>query len=507
MVQVPPFTTTRAKLASALVAAVAAAILAWPAPAGAVEKGVMPDLTWGIRDSDFAPTQAAITDLGAKWVRLEFRWNEAEPQNNSYSATTLAEWDKAVATAQASGAKIIGMVHRSPSWASGSSNSYTRPKDPADYADFMRFVAARYKGKVAAWEIWNEENISRFWPTGPSPASYVKLLKAGYTAVKAIDPSALVVFGGVARNDYNFIEGAYANGAKGYFDVMATHPYSDQFAPDRVWYDGDYLATKTFIGYREVRRRMLLHGDDKPIWFTEMGWATCTTNPWCVSSAQQADYLTRAYCVLQQDPYVQVGIWYNLRNNHWDHDADSWETQLGLMTTRFELKPAYAAFKASGSAPCPALNLPAGSDPLDRPIEPEPAPEPTPEPTTDPAPEPSTEGEPEVVSSSVREHSRTLLRKSRLATASAATTTRRRAHKIVVFGHVKRADAGHVTVKVRRLKAGTAHVKVRSVRVHNDGSFRRVIRFRQDAHWRMRARYAGNATTYPSHSRILKFRT
>jgi hypothetical protein len=49
---------------------------------------------------------------------------------------------------------------------------------------------------------------------------------------------------------------------------------------------------------------------------------------------------------MQQDPYVEVGILYELRNNYWSGDADNWEDQLGLMTTGWSHKPAYDAFRA-----------------------------------------------------------------------------------------------------------------------------------------------------------------
>ena len=169
-----------------------------------------------------------------------------------------------------------------------------KPQNPADYADFIRFVAARYAGKVSAWEVWNEQNTRRFWPSGPSPAAYVPLLKAAYPAVKAADPNALVVFGGVSQNDYSYIEGAYAAGAKGYFDVMAVHPYPGPNAPEAVWHsERADRARRRSSGFREVRSSMLARGDDKPIWLTEFGWSTTTTEAWGVTQAQQADYLTQ----------------------------------------------------------------------------------------------------------------------------------------------------------------------------------------------------------------------
>jgi hypothetical protein len=49
---------------------------------------------------------------------------------------------------------------------------------------------------------------------------------------------------------------------------------------------------------------------------------------------------------MQQDPYVQVAILYELRNNYWANDANDWEDQLGLVNTNWSHKPAYDAFRA-----------------------------------------------------------------------------------------------------------------------------------------------------------------
>ena len=43
---------------------------------------------------------------------------------------------------------------------------------------------------------------------------------------------------------------------------------------------------------------------------------------------------------------MQVALWYSLRNNFWDNDADTGESQFGLLRTDFSAKPAYAAFRS-----------------------------------------------------------------------------------------------------------------------------------------------------------------
>ena len=46
-------------------------------------------------------------------------------------------------------------------------------------------------------------------------------------------------------------------------------------APSNLAVIGRYV----FTGYREVRATMLAHGDDKPVWMTELGWNTQSTAP------------------------------------------------------------------------------------------------------------------------------------------------------------------------------------------------------------------------------------
>lgn len=495
--------------AALLLSAVSALALA--RTARAAEKALSVDLAWGIPQSAFAPTGQAISDLGAGWVRIEFRWNEAEPSKGSYDQNTMARYDQAVATARAAGAKVLVFVNGAPRWASGSRTMMTKPQNPADYANFMRYLASRYAGRVSAWEVWNEENTSRFWSTGPNPASYVSLLKAAYPAVKQGDPNALVVFGGVSQNDYAFIEGAYAAGAKGSFDVMAVHPYPGANPPEAVWYDGGRIAATAFTGFREVRAAMLARGDDKPIWLTEFGWSTTTTSSWGVTASQQTDYLARAYRLLESYPYVASAYWYNLRNNFWQNDVDSWEHQLGLMRTDFTHKPSYDAFKSyrPGAVSPPPEPVPTPPEPA--PVSPPAAPVP---PSGDVSPTsrpPLAHTAPSPVEKTVvRRLTRTFIalkrgrsaRRARAAELGGSST-------FVISGRVAGAGGGHVEIKLSRQgsRGRWKLVRSRKVKVGKRGAFRLELGLRRSQRITVRALYGGSASAAPSRSRALAFRS
>jgi hypothetical protein len=324
-----------------------AAFLSTHDPSG--EAGLVVDLTWGPSAADAERTYAVLQESGSRWVRLGVGWDGTETAPGVYNEERLTMYDSIVSRARAAGQRVLFMVHDTPGWANGGQNVNVPPTDPDDITPFMKMLAARYYLRgVEAVEIWNEPDTSRFWEPAPDPRAYAALLRSAYAGVKAGAPEMKVVFGGTSGNDYAFISEAYAGGARGHFDIMATHPYTGSGSPDVTWRDGAGRPSEwAFTSYREIRSLMLAHGDDKPIWFTEFGWATATQGWSTVTPEVQAAYLTRAFEILRQDPYVGVAFWYNLRNNYWDHDADTSEAQFGLLTTNWTPKPSYAAFQAT----------------------------------------------------------------------------------------------------------------------------------------------------------------
>ena len=117
--------------------------------------------------------------------------------------------------------------------------------------------------------------------TARSRPQYAALLKAAYPAIKAADPAASVLVGGLVGNDFEFVERLYDNGAKGSFDGVGVHTDTACLTTDpREYYrePSGRIGRYSFTGYREVRATMLAHGDDKPVWMTELGWASTTAD-------------------------------------------------------------------------------------------------------------------------------------------------------------------------------------------------------------------------------------
>jgi hypothetical protein len=216
------------------------------------------------------------------------------------------------------------------------------PGDVSKFQQLMQAMATHFKGKIAGYELWNEENLAReAGPSNINPASYLTLLKAGYAGVKAGDPNAQVFLGalsptgnntpGVAMDDLAYLQALYAlNGgeAKNYFDVMTAHlsgfsnppdctPSTPQCSLSGGWNnDPSFFAFYRVGQYRDLMNQQGEGG--KMIWFTEFGYCSNPTPPpgyeYCssLSEDQQSRFLVQAYQMARQLDYVGAMFTWNL---------------------------------------------------------------------------------------------------------------------------------------------------------------------------------------------------
>jgi hypothetical protein len=293
---------------------------------------------WLYKDQLLAKVKAS----GSPWVRVDMGWcslEEAGP--GQYSQWYLDRLDSTVAAAQAQGLKLLINFGCTPAWAGGVGyNSW--PTNPAQVTRITLWLAQRYKGRVAAWEIWNEPDCIGGCPNG-SPEQFVKVLKAGYQGIKAGDRNATVVSGGISGNNAEWISRMYAAGARGYFDALGVHPYQDPptGAPDLPCENRIYRFTCLPL----IHDQMVRYGDSaKPIWLTEFGWTTAQTGDRPgVDDATQAAYLKQSVGLLRDyAPYVTNAFWYTLRDRD---DSTPYENEFGLLNVDGSEKAAFTALK------------------------------------------------------------------------------------------------------------------------------------------------------------------
>src|SRR5438094_3864842 len=153
---------------------------------------------WGNASTTARDLQLAAGG-GFHWVKQRFEWRNLEGKNKGNF-----EWnepDRIVDAIQQSGLKIVARVDNQPRWASSSIvwPGSGPPDNPKDWSDFLTALASRYKGRIQAYEIWNEPNLDREWGRRPPNAGeYVQLLKASYDAIKRADSNAIVITAGLS---------------------------------------------------------------------------------------------------------------------------------------------------------------------------------------------------------------------------------------------------------------------------------------------------------------------
>ncbi len=339
---------------------------------------------------------AQVQQLGMGWVKLDVRWKDIEPVQGQPNFSAL---DTAVNAFDAAGINILLTVTTAPDWARGDNPVEDGP--PADFGAFSNFMTAlvsRYAGRVDAYEIWSEQNLRREWNSSTYPISaehYVDLLSVAYQAVKALDPNAMVITGGLAPTGFNdgvnaindrvYLQDMYSNGVEAVSDAIGAHPNGWANPPDARcceptegvlthYEDETFYFLETLEDYRAI---MVRNGDgNTPIWVTRFGWGSSEglTPPndtfvfvSYTSLTEQATYIPQAYELGRELGYVGPMFLFNL-NGCQSQPSRIEFCYFSLVNPDGSLRPAYSTILAM-----PKTEAPAEASPAAAPAQPTPA--------------------------------------------------------------------------------------------------------------------------------------
>jgi hypothetical protein len=339
----------------------------WPRPRlDSPEYGMQAFLWW--HEEAARRDLQLVADAGFGWVKQNVGWRDVEGAvKGSY------DWyftDRIVEDAEGLGLNVLFRLDSEPVWAvpvKGTFSDNGPPADPQDFGDFCHALAERYRGRVQAYQVWNEPNLAREWGGwAPDAAAYVDLLRVCYIGVKTADPDALVISAGLAPTgngppdavpDMDYLIAMYEAGAAPYFDLLGVHAPGFLYPPET---DPEEVAAKhsgyDFFCFRHVERLrevMLRYGDeDKQVAVLEMGWTTDPLHPdyawFAVTPEQQADYLVRAFRYAKEhwSPWIGPMFVISIADPRWTEDEEQywWAiTEPGWPETR--LRPAYLALR------------------------------------------------------------------------------------------------------------------------------------------------------------------
>ncbi|HEX3721917.1 MAG TPA: hypothetical protein VHV31_03955 [Nitrolancea sp.] len=307
-----------------------------------------------------------VKDAGFTWVRIQIQWDQVERAKDQWDPLPI---DRLVQQYQGTNVKILASVVKPPDWALDPTGQQLLA-NYSDWEGFMHFLAERYKGKIGAWEIWNEENLASEMGGQVRLQDYANLLQAGYNGVKLADPEAIVVFGGltptgvndpkIAINDLTYLQEFYAF-KQGYytkfFDVLGMHVSATNNPPDKMYPDdpgtGDWSNDPSFYFRRaeQLHQVQVDNHDTRPDWITEFGWTTKNDAKGYEYGADntpqdQADYLVQAFQYARKNwPWATGMFVWNLNYSVVVPPTDE-KYPWAVINSDWSARPAYTALKA-----------------------------------------------------------------------------------------------------------------------------------------------------------------
>ncbi len=239
---------------------------------------------------DYQAQLQAMVGSGVQSIRAAFNWAIAQPyrsadeipaaQASEFSnvggvPTNFGLTDEIVGEAAVRRISVLPTIMYTPSWdARPNRSGVDVPKRGAPYAAYAAALVGRYGPRgsfwqahpqiprmpIRMWQIWNEPNISYYWPQ-PFARTYVPLLHLAHKAIKRADPGAQVVLGALTNFAWRALGRVYGiPGARNNFEVVSLNGFTKQ--PANV------------ILYMQYMRRAMSHEHDgrKPLLATELSW-------------------------------------------------------------------------------------------------------------------------------------------------------------------------------------------------------------------------------------------
>ena len=320
------------------------------------------------------------------WTRRNaVLWSSVKPTEGTYNWGALSGLESELQNASEKGMRVILIVRSTPQWARkiAGSGPYCGPIHPDKlpaFGSFMHELVARYSVppyNVKYWELWNEPDIdpsifgygdSIYGCWGDQSDShygggyYAEMLKAAYPQIKAADPQAQVLVGGLLLDcdprpeagcaavghssvPGKFLEGILINNGAPYFDGVSFHAYDYYFGQSGQYGNSNWQSAWNTTGSVLIAKAQFIQGllgqygvSGKFLMNTESALLCNACSNDSVFETTKAYYVAQAY---------SAAIAKGLRANIW-YSVMGWQNS-GLLNPDLSPRPAYTAFQFARS--------------------------------------------------------------------------------------------------------------------------------------------------------------
>jgi hypothetical protein len=298
---------------------------------------------------------------GVSLIRAQLLWSYVETSPGKYDWRFYDAYVEALARHNI---RFLPMIITPPKFRSTAPEGHPRtpffkPKSNADLAAFTGAAARRYGPggefwpkhpsvpylPVRSWQVWNEPNISIFWPSGPNAREYVAMLRDVSLSIRTVDPKAEIVSAGIPDSRLGiplriYVRQMLRAGARKWMNTLAVNGYS--------------TTSKGVIAHLAGVRRLLDRTRARKVrlWITEVGWASAgPAHPYNKGPVGQARRVKALFSGLQKRRRalkLRGVVYFNWQDTPPYRD-DFWGLHLGLEELGGKPKPAYFAFRSAAT--------------------------------------------------------------------------------------------------------------------------------------------------------------
>ncbi|MDR1239904.1 MAG: hypothetical protein LBK27_07305 [Treponema sp.] len=274
-----------------------------------------------------------LDEMGVVWLRETFNWNSIEREQDLWD---FSGYDELVENSAAAGKKILAILAYDVFWihADNKSRRSIGPDQLPFYLRYVEEVVRHYRGKIHAYEIWNEPNWL-FWKGNKK--DFYDLTRAAAIKIRETDPDALIVAGAFNRVPQKFIREMFRAGALENVDALSFHPY-------------DLGPRGALRLYDRFRNTLAAEGYTGDIWVTEVGYPTGGWYPTRVSENRFPGHVVKTLAGLAVRG-AKICCWYQLFNSHNREASQSSldsERYFGLAYPDYTRKKGAAAYALCG---------------------------------------------------------------------------------------------------------------------------------------------------------------
>ncbi len=281
------------------------------------------------RNSRANPSNNDLSDLGSKWLRVEF-----QTKSDFTAAKNL--YKKELQRVNAAGMKSLLIV----GYALEAGKPNSTQTDPAAWDKYfdgffkkLEEIVPLLDAQVDAWQIWNESDMPYnpgYDPGVPANIFGKKLVKAAQIIKKY--STKPIVAAGMGAGLFSYYDNMVKAAGKDWtlIDAAALHPYGQRAPNDFPKIDWGFGNMKSlFDVYLQL-------GHNKPLWISEIGIRG-------VSADQQAQYVENVYKLAETyGDRVPKVFWFC-----W---SDGMVSEYGLKDAADKSKKAYERFKSLAKA-------------------------------------------------------------------------------------------------------------------------------------------------------------